>query len=93
MNYEKKRIYMKITFQSGRDQPFMQKKKREKAVTTKQDERWSLLTQIQIFIFSSLCCENQALTHAQFLDLAFFFKLSYALLCHCVVTTDIKPHC
>lgn len=29
---------MKIPFQSGRDQPFMQKKKkREKAVTTKQD--------------------------------------------------------
>lgn len=74
---------MKIPFQPGRDQPFMQKK-REKAVTTKQDEQWSLLTQIQIFIFSNLCCENQALTHAQFLDLALFSN-SRMLYCNIVL--------
>lgn len=76
---------MKIDFQSGRGQLFMQKeKKREKAVTPKQDERWSLITQIQIFIFSNLCCENQALTSCTVSRHDFIFKFSYALLCHCV---------
>lgn len=73
----------------------MQKKKKkgEKALTIKQHEQWSLLTQIQIFIFSNLCCENQALTHAQFQDMTLFSN-SCMLYCAIVsLTTDVKPHC